>query len=55
MFQMLRAAGKFKRSSYPLVSVTPEDEGSDLEEKWEKWAAQESYKRCESPQFHYLI
>jgi hypothetical protein len=42
---MLRAAGRFKRSSYPLSTVTVQDEGQVLEEKWKQWAASESHKR----------
>jgi hypothetical protein len=51
--QMLRAAGRFKRSSYPTVDVTEEDEGAALDEKWKQWADLESYKRFVSPSPNY--
>lgn len=42
---MLRAAGKFRRSSYPSSTVDINDEGEVLKEKWRRWVEQESWKR----------
>ncbi|KAJ4268432.1 hypothetical protein NW762_002495 [Fusarium torreyae] len=42
---MMRYRGKFQRSSYPMVSVTPADEGANLEQKWKTWVEMEKWKR----------
>lgn len=41
----LRRFGKFDRGTYPYINVNPEDEGTELEQKWRRWVEQESYKR----------
>lgn len=43
--QMMRYRGKLQRSSYPLISVDPADEGAALEEKWRRWIDMERWKR----------
>ncbi|KAF4447393.1 putative transcription factor Pig1p [Fusarium austroafricanum] len=42
---MMRYRGKFQRSSYPMISVTPIDEGANLEQKWRTWVELEKWKR----------
>ncbi|KAF5255060.1 hypothetical protein FANTH_275 [Fusarium anthophilum] len=42
---MMRYRGKFQRSSYPMLSVTPADEGANLEQKWRTWVEMEKWKR----------
>ncbi|KAF9769667.1 hypothetical protein IL306_012898 [Fusarium sp. DS 682] len=42
---MMRYRGKFQRSSYPMLSVTPADEGANLEQKWRTWVDMEKWKR----------
>ncbi|KAH9999580.1 hypothetical protein F4779DRAFT_605364 [Xylariaceae sp. FL0662B] len=42
---MMRYRGRFQRSSYPSISVSPADEGDILEEKWKRWYEMESWKR----------
>jgi len=43
---MLRAAGKYKRSSYAPITLPVNGESdTELDEKWKLWAVQESYKR----------
>lgn len=42
---MMRYRGKFQRSSYPMLSVTPTDEGANLEQKWRTWVEMEKWKR----------
>lgn len=43
--QMMRYRGKLQRSSYPLISVDPADEGAILEQKWRSWIEMEKWKR----------
>ena len=42
---MIRGRGKFQRSAYPNIDVSPTDEGDVLEAKWKKWYQRESWKR----------
>lgn len=42
---MIRYRGKFQRSQYPAVTVSPADQGPELEEKWARWREMESWKR----------
>ncbi|KAM6526720.1 hypothetical protein FSOLCH5_002809 [Fusarium solani] len=42
---MMRYRGKLQRSSYPLISVDPADEGAILEQKWRSWIEMEKWKR----------
>ncbi|KAL5614900.1 hypothetical protein BROUX41_004979 [Berkeleyomyces rouxiae] len=42
---MLRYLQKFQRLVYPTIQVDPNDSGQVLQEKWEKWSQQESWKR----------
>ncbi|KIL90941.1 transcriptional regulator crz1 [Fusarium avenaceum] len=42
---MMRYRGKFQRSSYSMISVTPNDEGANLEQKWRTWVDMEKWKR----------
>jgi hypothetical protein len=42
---MMRYRGKFQRSSYSMISVTPDDEGANLEQKWRTWVEMEKWKR----------
>ncbi|KAF5661538.1 putative transcription factor Pig1p [Fusarium heterosporum] len=42
---MMRYRGKFQRSSYSMISVTPSDEGTSLEQKWRTWVDMEKWKR----------
>ncbi|KAF5008273.1 hypothetical protein FDECE_5437 [Fusarium decemcellulare] len=42
---MMRYRGKLQRSSYPLISVDPADEGATLEQKWRNWIEMEKWKR----------
>ncbi|GAB7351463.1 hypothetical protein MBLNU459_g2123t1 [Dothideomycetes sp. NU459] len=48
---MIRRRGWFRRSAYESVAPTPEDFGSQLEDKWRRWAGQESRKRLA---FHFF-
>lgn len=45
LLTMMRRDAKLRRSSYPPITVSPEDEGDILKQKWRDWAQQESYKR----------
>ncbi|KAG8665827.1 hypothetical protein FPOAC1_010628 [Fusarium poae] len=42
---MMRYRGKFQRSTYPMLSVTADDEGANLEQKWRTWVDMEKWKR----------
>lgn len=42
---MLRRGGRFRRSIWKEIIVTPDDDGKILEDKWRQWIRQESYLR----------
>ena len=42
---MLRRGGKFRRASYPPITLRGDEVGEELEEKWRSWVKQESFKR----------
>jgi len=41
----MRYRGRFQRSSYPAITVSENDLGNVLEEKWRSWYEAESWKR----------
>ncbi|KAL1595319.1 hypothetical protein SLS60_010010 [Paraconiothyrium brasiliense] len=45
LLTMLRRGGRFKRSSYPILTVAADDKGLVLDKKWRAWVEQESFKR----------
>lgn len=42
---MLRRGGKFRRASYPPMTLRGDECGEELEESWSAWVRQESFKR----------
>jgi len=42
---MLRHGNKFRSSAYHPIAVDADDFGPELEEKWQAWIMQESWKR----------
>jgi len=42
---MLRRGGRFRRSTWKEISPTTDEQGTSLEEKWQRWVHQESFLR----------
>ncbi|KAG5952381.1 hypothetical protein E4U53_000998 [Claviceps sorghi] len=42
---MMRYRGRFQRANYPVLHVSPSDEGKVLQEKWKLWVEREHWKR----------
>lgn len=51
LITMVRRRGMFHHSAYPAISVAIDETGDGLQEKWNEWIGQESYKRLA---FHLL-
>jgi hypothetical protein len=45
VWQIIRRAGWLRRQHYNLVIPRPEDNGPELQRKWELWVQQETKKR----------
>lgn len=45
MLTMLRRGGRFRRSTWKEIVPTVDDQGTELETKWQEWVHQESYLR----------
>jgi hypothetical protein len=46
LMTMLRRGGRFRWSTWKEISLSPEDLGQPLENKWLEWVHQESFLRC---------